>query len=348
MSRSCPRVSRLGLCVLVVWGVGLSAARSTGADQTDHPSDRGSFVTTFYFENDGTFVKRNNATDRHYTNGVKITVAHRPDWAARLAGRLPFNPATGGQELKTAAGYAIGQQIYTPQDIQTTVLVPDDRPYAGWLYGGVYLQRATDAILDHFEVNLGVIGPSSQAESIQKQVHDLFDQTDPRGWDRQLGDEFAIDFVFQRKWKIPLLTRDGARAVELIPQAGVTVGTVHRHANVGALVRVGVNLPDDFGPGRIEEPAAATGRRSQKPGGYGFVRVGGKLVEHDTLLEGNNHRSSHGVDPERLFGQVQVGFVVFWGGVELGYSQTFDSRQFKGQRGKDSFGALTVAWRSDF
>ena len=328
--------------------VGCCTFVSARAQQAGSP-DRLPFVITVHFENDGTFVKPNNRHDRHYTNGIEVTVAHQPRWAEVLAPRLPCSPVADSDEgLKTAAGYAIGQSIITPQAIEPRRLIPEDRPYAGWLYGGVYLQRASGRVFDHFEVDLGVIGPSSLAEEVQRVVHDLFNQVEPGGWDNQLGDEFGIDFVYQRKWKVSLLTSGGDDSVQLIPQVGFVLGTVHRHAGVGVLVRMGVNLPDDFGPGRIQEPGAATGSAQKEPGGYFFVRVDGQAVEHNTLLEGNNHRSSHGVDPETLFGQVQVGLVFLWDRFELGYAQTFQSRQFESQRGKDSFGGLTFSWRGHF
>lgn len=338
-----------GRGVGVVAFVGLAMmAGATRAGQDENKTAPQPCAVTLYFENDGTFVKRNKPHDRHYSNGLKITFAHHPVWAAQLAARLPWNPAQEGQPLRTAAGYAIGQNIYTPDHIEISTLIADDRPYAGWLYGGVYLQRATDRVFDHVELDVGVIGQASLAEYVQTRVHDIFSAVDPHGWDHQLRDEFAFDITFQRAWKIPLLTVDGANAVELIPQAGITLGTIHRHVSIGALARVGVNLPQDFGPGRIAQPAAATAPRPRGPGAYGFVRVGGQLVEHNTFLEGNNYRSSHGVDPETSFGQVQVGLVIRWEGFELGYSQTYYSRQFKGQRGRDSLGGLTLTWTGVF
>jgi lipid A 3-O-deacylase len=344
---------RLPVLIFVLMGlVAILAAPGWAAEPTDQPieqSDPSPFVVTLYFENDGTFVKRNNPTDRHYTNGVKITFAHQPGWAADLAPRLPFSPAADGQPLKTAAGYAFGQNIYTPDNIGVATLNPRDRPYAGWLYGGVYLQRATDSVFDHLELDIGIIGPSSLAEDVQTQVHEVFDEVKPRGWDNQLRDEPGINLAYQRKWRIALLTNGDGDIAQLIPQAGFTLGTVNRHANVGATFRIGVNLPDDFGPGRIEEPAAATGVARHRPlGGYVFLRVGGKAVEHNVFLEGNNFSSSHGVDPEPLLGELQVGLSVVWGNFDVGYSQTFLTREFKGQLEHDSFGGLTVSWTGRF
>ncbi len=309
--------------------------------------DRGWYTLTLYFENDGTFVKRNHPTDRHYTNGVRLTVTHQPRWGADLARNLPWAPGDHDR-LQTAVGYTIGQNIYTPEEIENPNLIPDDQPYAGWFYGGVYLQRASQDTFDHIEIDLGLVGPSSLAEDAQRSIHKLRDLTEPQGWDNQLRDEVGLNLVYRRKWRLPLLTHDSQPAVELIPQIGFTLGTINRHLSIGATVRAGVNLPDDFGPGSVEDPVAATATHHNNRGAYLFARFGGKAVEHDTFLEGSNFSSSHSVDPEPLVGEVQVGFVLYWDRLTLGYAQTFLSRRFEGQRDKDSFGGFTLAWTHEF
>src|SRR5207249_2047305 len=81
-------------------------------------------------------------TDRHYTQGIKLSYLQRdgdlPNFLDRFSKWVP----TPGFEFGTNKfGYIIGQSIYTPADIQQRQLIPNDRPYAGWLYGGFALQR---------------------------------------------------------------------------------------------------------------------------------------------------------------------------------------------------------------
>ena len=265
-------------CILAVaWVIAWTAlcVSHAWADELDDQPVESPFVLTFYWENDGTVAKPNNNTDRHYTNGVKATFAHRPDWAGKLASALMPGPVLKGGDPQAAVGYAFGHNIYTPDGIETVALLPEDRPYAGWLYVGAYLQRATENEFDHLELNVGMIGPSALGEDVQRIVHDFFDQAEPRGWDNQLGDEFGFNVTYQRKWKFVFFTDDHWSA-ELIPQAGLTLGTVNRHANISALVRVGTNLPGDFGPGRIEEPAAATADVRKDTGGVRVCPTGGQ------------------------------------------------------------------------
>lgn len=80
------------------------------------------------------FVLENDVfydTDRNYTNGVRAAWLSAPDiapeWALRAARRFPFFPEDG----TVRASYVIGQNMYTPQDINISNPPLDDRPYAG-------------------------------------------------------------------------------------------------------------------------------------------------------------------------------------------------------------------------
>ncbi len=304
------------------------------------------FTVTAYWENDGAHLKRNNANDRHYTNGTAFTFSHQPAWAEGFAETLTL----GESFNKTAAGYIVGQLIFTPENINTSSLVRTDRPYAGYLFAGAYLQRANDNVFDHAQLDLGIVGPSSQADRFQKDVHDWVDDDAPMGWDNQLRDEFTAQLTLRRKWRLDEETvkfMDTSLNHQLIPQVDLAVGSVYRHVSAGATWRIGINLPDDFGPGRLADVASATGTPSKETGGYGFVRVTGRAVEHDLFLEGSTYKSSHGVDAETLVGEIQAGLAVYcdykdWQ-LQANYSQTFITEQFDGQDGTDSYGALMLS-----
>ena len=187
-----------------------------------------------------------------------------------------FESAHG--QPRTAAGYVIGQQFFTPRSISTVAAIPGDQPYAGYLYGGIYWQRQaplsldnnTHQVFDHFEINLGVVGNSSLAQDIQTVIHDQFNSQPPNGWDNQLKDELTYHLYYRRKWRfdtgsfdLPLL---GDLETQIIPHAGFALGNVHRNADVGITARIGFNLPDDFGAGRINDLRAATGNTDTAAG----------------------------------------------------------------------------------
>ncbi len=302
----------------------------------------GPWRLTFHWDNDGTVIKPNHNTDRHYTNGARITFDYQPQWADDIARDwFKIAPDEHG-DLATAGGFVIGQNMYTPDRVGNPALRdPEDRPFAGWLYLGAYWQHQHGNMLDQLELDVGVLGPSSQADSIQRWIHDVFDEPNPRGWSSQIGDEGGFNLSFNRQWRHDLLTQtDEHPAVQFIPRAGFTLGTIFRHAGFGAMIRVGQNLPDDFGSAQIDLPASALNLREPGFSWYIFARGGARVVAENRFLSG--------VDPEPLVGDAEFGLVLRWQEFSLKYSQTFLSNRFKTQDGHDDYGSLVLSFTHTF
>jgi len=304
-----------------------------------------------YWENDGTFAKPNNPTDRYYTNGTGLSLTWRPDWAHTLAEALPGAPGDG--PARSAFGLVAGQKIFTPEDIEARRLIRNDRPYAGYLFGGAFLQRDDGATFDQARLELGVVGPSSLADDTQAFIHEVFDDVDPKGWENQLADEPAVQLNLRRKWRFGTGFTWGRwhLGAEAIPEVGLAVGSVHRHVEAGLMLRAGPRLPDDAGPGRLDEAASFTAT----PGRtwfYGFGRIAGRAVEHDLFLDGGTFESGHAVGSETLVGRGTLGLTFGHAAgdwhIEVSYAQTFITRQFEGQDGAHAFGRWTLSFQRSF
>ena len=104
-------------------------------------------VRNLYEEND-VFAQ----TDRHYTQGLKYSVLRdelgSSERTERIAKRLWSAFGNSSVPEMFNAGWSLGQNMYTPEDIQQVALARDDRPWAGWLYGGALLQVASDCNAD--------------------------------------------------------------------------------------------------------------------------------------------------------------------------------------------------------
>lgn len=333
--------------------VGSASAEMVDADQPE--ADKGTIA--IYWENDGTVLKRNHGRDRHYTNGLAITFSHQPDWADDIAPHMPFAddfifPRTGG-------GYILSQRIFTPEDTHLDAAIPDDRPYAGYLYGGIYWQREApdhwfDArTMDHFQFDLGVIGKSSQADEVQKGIHDFVDIDDPEGWDNQISDEPTIQLTIRKAWRFDAGSftlgddaSDPLFEMQVIPHLSAAAGTIQRHIEGGVMFRFGVHLPDDYGPGEMLAPRAAYQRVHEPFSLYGFVAASGQVVEFNALLEGSAFDSGDpGVDIEHLIGQVRLGIAFEHRPAEnwqlgVAYWQSFLSQVFEKQHGGNAYGSL--------
>ncbi len=99
----------------------------------------GKGVWNALWEND---VFTTGRSDRHYTSGLRFSYITRKDrgwkWVSAGARTLPYFIEDG--HLRT--NFAFGQNIHTPEGIKNPLPIPDDRPYAGWLYGAVGLTAA--------------------------------------------------------------------------------------------------------------------------------------------------------------------------------------------------------------
>ena len=84
-----------------------------------------------------------NGIDRHYTSGLYFswtgTPETRDDGTVRTLSAVML---PGGSDAKWREGYFFGQSMFTPEYMNLKVPLLNDRPYAGWLYGGARLYRA--------------------------------------------------------------------------------------------------------------------------------------------------------------------------------------------------------------
>lgn len=287
-------------------------------------------------------------TDQHYTNGVKGSwlspEGDLPGFGRWLARNMPLLAPAGKKRIS----YAVGQNIYTPDDISATALVPDERPYAGWLYGEVGLVSETEATLDSLALSVGVIGPLSLAEETQDFWHETFGFDEPKGWDHQLENEPALNLFAERKWR-SLWHRTWLFGLDtdVTPHLGLALGNVFTHAAAGVMLRLGEGLESDFGPPRIRPSMPGSGHFTPGPeiGWYVFGGIEGRAVARNIFLDGNTFTDSHSVDKKSLVGDAQFGVALVLPRVRIAYTQVLRTKEFDGQDRADIFGAISVTAR---
>ncbi len=279
------------------------------------------------------------STDKHYTQGLHVTLLWPDDEVPWLLRPLSWIPDFGMTDPIRKYGGQIGQEIYTPVSTNQRRLVPDDRPYAGWLYLGLIREdrgRTAGQVptIDRFQIDLGVVGPDSLAEDAQVWFHDLIAAQAPRGWRFQLNNEPGIALRFNRRWLLWDSGPETGLRAQLIPDFGANLGNIDTSARLGALMRVGYNIPDEFGP-RIE-PAW---------GWYVFGGVAGHAVLRNEFLDGNLISDSHSVSKEPAFLDLKFGAALQLRRVEIAYTYNYHSREFRLQDKHDAYGSLDFTYR---
>ncbi len=330
----------LGL-VLVLPGAALAAP-----DQDSALDDAG--VLTLQFSND-LFA----GVDRHFTHGTRAAWQSPegavPAWIVDTARAVPLFNDRG--QFRVA--YSLGQDIFTPDGIEETALIPEDRPYAGWLYGGIGLSSADDDQVETLELNIGVVGPASAGRLVQRRWHGAFNLTEPEGWDNQLENEPGVVLYYERKWralaKLPLggLIPFEDLAVDFSPHLGAALGNVYTYAAAGFTLRLGDDLPNDFGPPRIRPglPGSDFFLTDDAIGWYLFAGLEGRAVARNIFLDGNTFRDSHSVDKHPLVGDVQAGLAFTLDRYRLAYTHMWRTKEFQGQDAPDQLGTVSLSVR---
>lgn len=298
-------------------------------------------------------------TDRHYTHGTRISwVSDKTnegmDWVRDILSPFYF----WGVIDRGRVGFALGQNIYTPENIEATTLQTDDRPYAGWLYGEIsayvhsrhkILDHQIDA-LDSLSLSLGVVGPAAFGGEAQNLVHDIRNIPRANGWDNQLKNEPAINLMVERKWR-PNSWTVGPVEWDFIPHVGASLGNVFTMASGGLTIRLGQALDEDYGPPNIRPSFSGLAAIDDKAAcawyrlcsWYVFAGAEGRGVLHNIFLDGNTFTDSHSVDKKPFVGNIQLGIAARIGAVRLAYTQVFLSKEFDGQKEHDRYGVLSAA-----
>ncbi|HUO10369.1 MAG TPA: lipid A deacylase LpxR family protein [Phycisphaerae bacterium] len=322
------------------------------------------FRLTLYWENDGGWAKPISQTDKHYTSGVGASASFQAPFIDQLLSGIPsinneFDPAKSDY----AMGLVGNLQIFTPADLSQSAPIPNDRPYAGWLYAGIFAQRAnrfaTVPVWESLEFDLGLVGPSSLAENAQSMIHTYYHFTKPEGWNNQINDEPDFDFKYNRRWRFELAkSHHYTPGFQILPDVGLTAGSIYDEVHAGATFRLGWNIPDDFGPGHLTLPEDFT---NVVPCGCGnwfddffsaqsfylFARPFGELVARDTTLQGDtwSSRDPVTVTPEPALFGVEYGLSHrFLKHFEFTYMWTSISPEFHRQHNWDTFASVQLSF----
>ena len=305
-------------------------------------------ILTLILEND---VLGEIKEDRNYTSGLKITwmsaEGTTPFWARNLA-TLGDRLAGDDGELKDVrVEYQLGQSIFTPKNLERMVPDPVDRPYAGLLYGSVgVLGKRADGSFEQLQLLLGVVGPSSRAKEVQRGFHKLISAVDPKGWDTQIRDRLAGEIRYQRTERAAQRKTSSSLTMEFAPHYGVALGNLNTSINGGIGARIGVNLPDDFGPPRISPSLPGSGyfKPTAASGWYVFGGLETRYVYRNLVLDAPSASGARVTrTPWVLDGQ--YGLAYYTGNFRVAYTQVTRTREFKQQDTRlSSFGAVSLTW----
>jgi hypothetical protein len=331
--------------------IALLLAAESRAECPPRPTFEGS--VSIITENDKWALR---GDDRHYTNGVRlgwvspiVDDCSRWSWTRDLVDVVPFFAKRG----EVRVGLALGQSLYTPGNIRATRPIANDRPYAGWLYGGFALinelrneENGVDK-LDTLEIQFGVVGPGAGGRKAQNRWHNFIGVDEAYGWSHQLPNEPGFVLYYERKWRdrYELKHRlDGEHAIDVTPHVAFSLGNVASYAAAGATLRVGRHLEVDYGAPRIRPALSGSGyvRSADAFGWYLFAGTEIRAVAYDVFLDGPLFRSGPSVDKKPIVVDLQAGVALTYRSLRAAYTYVVRTREFDTQGTPDRFGALSL------
>jgi lipid A 3-O-deacylase len=306
-------------------------------------------------ENDSLYFN----SDKHYTQGLRLSDL-APDLGPQSGWNAPFDFLGGiapvfsqdGKDVPTSRRYSLilGQSVFTPKNLTLTQPSSHDRPYGGWLYGGVsLLQESNRDMLENFELDLGIVGPGALGKQVQNDFHQFIGIAQAKGWRDQIQNEPGVMLSYERLWRIPLIG-DGNNGVDIIPQIGATAGNVFTYGDIGGLLRIGKNLHADYGPVRVRPALSGTdyfdgSQLDGDLGSYFFVGAQGRAVGRNIFLDGNTFRQSASVPKKVLVADFQSGFSMFWStSIRVDFSVVRRTEEFVGQHSPDEIGTVAASF----
>jgi hypothetical protein len=293
--------------------------------------DSGSF--TLEMDND-LFAGRGGLLDQDYTQGFHFTFNRResPVALSRALDRLENCPAEDGCVTRTTI--LAGQEIYTPRYIPS--VAAGDRPFAGWLYGGIQSSAVTDRDLTSLSIKAGVTGPPSLAEQLQVTFHEMFPTVIvPPGWNNQLKFEPGLIVTASRKDFSEL--RAGPASIGLIKSGSISLGNILSDAEGGLILRAGLNAPHPWNL-----------KKQNRPGLYASFGLREDVVLHSLFLDGNTFREGPRVKRIPFVWQKEIGAGISMGSTSLDGRLITRSQEYTTGRRYAPYGTISLTRRGAF
>lgn len=296
-----------------------------------------------YFEND-----LFSTTDNQYSSGEKFSLIYRVDNPQSSFYDLLFLDY-GDEDVYMS--FSLANQIFTPEDLNETQLIVDDRPYTGWTYAEVALHKSSDSHLRSLYLQVGYIGPNSKSEEIQTAIHKMTDSELPMGWDNQLKNELGINLRYVHKWRFapkPFYNIETA----FVPFVEGDLGNISITASAGMSMRIGWNIPKDFGVtslltgGEVGIPVNGEYKEMLKRA-WSFcfnLNGSGSAVVRNISLDGNTFKSSHSVEKRNFVGYFGYGFSLRYKSFMLEYIKNVNSKTFELEDKPHAVGTVVASW----
>ena len=277
-------------------------------------------------------------SDGDYSNGLYISVGDVRQSEA-MYGLMQLEQGTHHWSAQ------LGQKIWTPSDISSSIPLKNERPYAGLLY----LALGTGVFNPYKAYNVslmaGTTGPASGAASLQKTSHRWFGSTTPQGWDYQIKNKWVADLSLEADYLI-IRTNGDKPQHELSTFGRLVAGNFQPEVAAGFGWRWGQGLNTEFNSSTLRPFRQQHRTVAGKAGSmYLYSSVELRYRFKDTTISGTTLKPTPVVLLEKIQGSVTVGGATHFDEIGLSFSITGYSQSFKEDKNQwHLISSLALSW----
>ena len=291
---------------------------------------------SIFLENDVLFDM-----DADYTHGTKISYSFGESTTLNSI----FEMIPIFKECKEFQySFVLGQNIFTPFEIENPELIKDDRPYAGYLYLGLSALEFYSGGNRLLEITLGTIGPNSYAKEVQTEFHRLINAPKPMGWDHQLNNELTFQLQYFDT-KTVFSWGDSSKLMsDICVRTGYFLGNVQIAAILGVDIRLGYKIPPLSGSYLI---FPSHYHKTSKDPFFAYLFVGSETRAYlwNVFFDGNSMSKSHSVRKERFVSDARAGFGIGKGRFDLLVCIIDRSKEHEFQNRTGRYSSLRVTYQ---
>jgi lipid A 3-O-deacylase len=287
-------------------------------------------------DNDGYLLQ---GSDRYYTSGAFFYFRKS----------LFIEGYNNSPLANKVLGFEAGQKIFTPQSGYIPAPQYVDRPFAGYLYIGSTLNLLyKDESNLKLSAQLGVVGPASQAQTVQDFIHKTFGFYKPGGWQYQVKNDPELNLSAEYN---KLIKRISWADISLASY--VNLGTGFTGAGVGPMVRIGLfnqlfhSVTTQSTATRSDEIASL---HSQEV--FFYYKPQFNYVAYDATIQGGlfeKHDDPNSMeivlDKEPLIFSQQFGIALTTNRFVFDAAAIFHTKDDKEMFHNDKWGTITVLYR---
>jgi lipid A 3-O-deacylase len=308
---------------------------SIDTNRVESPSQKIKYLQ-FGAENDAWVTRQ--GTDRYYTHGFLIDYFFSKNGLKGGFWKTIFPHVTPKADNYYA--FSFRTAMYSPDTVQR-VSTNLDHPYGGLMTFGMTCvsKESEKGIKLITEYQLGVVGPASLQEQLQKNAHKLANKSVPLGWEKQIPNDIALNIRII--YEHPLF--DYSNAMEAVAIADINAGTISNNGGVGFRVKLG----HFYKTKQLGLPFMDVDL-SKKFQYYAYIQPAVYFIADNVMLQGGislgaaqRRQYIHVDNIARMVGDFVLGYSVTYGNFGLTYSYHVRTREFTG--GKSMFwGGLSL------